>query len=77
MPRYFFDIHDGIEFSDPNGTELSDHSAARIRAVSLATDHAKMPAMLNQDGGVVIVNVRDNAGGRPIEVRLAFTVADG
>lgn len=36
MPRFHFNIHDGIDVFDPTGTELADWQAARIEAVRLA-----------------------------------------
>ncbi len=34
MPRYYFDVRDGSEFSrDPEGEELSDTGAARAEAI--------------------------------------------
>lgn len=33
MPRYFFNVHDGAEYPDLQGTELADLNAARQEAV--------------------------------------------
>ena len=36
MPRYFFNVHDGRNMPDPNGTELPDPGAARQEAIRFA-----------------------------------------
>jgi hypothetical protein len=36
MPRYFFNIHDGTNFFDCEGTVLPDDAQARADAVNLA-----------------------------------------
>lgn len=36
MPRYFFNVHDGSDLPDPEGTELADLDAARKYAVRYA-----------------------------------------
>jgi hypothetical protein len=36
MPRYFFNIHDGTDLIDRDGTELRDLAQAKSDAVSLA-----------------------------------------
>ncbi len=33
MPRYFFNIHDGIDVEDTEGMDLPDLRAARVEAV--------------------------------------------
>lgn len=44
MPRYHFNVHDGFDLPDPEGSDLPDLRAARIEAVryagSLLHDHA-------------------------------------
>lgn len=41
MPRYFFDIKDGTDFTDLHGSEFTDLRAARIEAVRLAAEVLK------------------------------------
>lgn len=41
MPRYFFDINDGRDFPDLQGSELIDLAAARIEAVRYAAEMLK------------------------------------
>ncbi|MGH1571021.1 DUF6894 family protein [Methylobacterium sp. P31] len=36
MPRYFFNIYDGVSLPDDAGTELTDWREARVEAVGLA-----------------------------------------
>ncbi|GLS46740.1 DUF6894 family protein [Methylobacterium brachythecii] len=36
MPRYFFDVHHGVDLPDPDGKELDDDEAARIKAIDIA-----------------------------------------
>lgn len=41
MPRYFFDIKDGQEFLDEDGSEWPDLEAARIEAVRYSAEVLK------------------------------------
>lgn len=41
MPRYFFDIKDGHDFPDLQGSEFADLAAARIEAVRYAAEVLK------------------------------------
>jgi hypothetical protein len=41
MPRYFFDIKDGHDFPDLQGSEWPDLAAARIEAVRYAAEVLK------------------------------------
>jgi hypothetical protein len=36
VPRYHFNVHDGVSLPDPDGTELATLDAARVEAVRLA-----------------------------------------
>ncbi|ONF47969.1 DUF6894 family protein [Methylobacterium radiotolerans] len=36
MPRFYFNIYDGVSLLDDTGTELSDWREARIEAIRLA-----------------------------------------
>jgi hypothetical protein len=36
MPRFFFNVHDGKDLTDNEGTDLPDANAARNEAVSFA-----------------------------------------
>lgn len=36
MPRYHFNVHDGADIPDRDGTELASVSVARVEAVKLA-----------------------------------------
>ncbi len=36
MPRYFFNVQDGVEYPDLQGSELADLNAARVEAVRFA-----------------------------------------
>lgn len=41
MPRYYFDIRDGQDFPDEDGTELPDLDAARVEAVRYSAEVLK------------------------------------
>lgn len=64
MPRYFFDVHDGVSIIDDEGTELADEHAARIAAAQLAgrllADH---PSHF-WDGGEWRIVVRGERGAK-------------
>jgi hypothetical protein len=41
MPRYYFDIKDGTDFVDADGSDWPDLAAARIEAVRLSAEVLK------------------------------------
>jgi hypothetical protein len=41
MPRYFFDIQDGQNFPDYQGSEFADLAAARVEAVRYSAEVLK------------------------------------
>lgn len=41
MPRYFFDIKDGTDFHDLQGSEWADLAAVRVEAVRFAAEILK------------------------------------
>jgi hypothetical protein len=63
MPHYFFDIHNDIEATDPEGAELPDLDAARLRAIQGA--RALIAEHIIQTGRIVMghsIEVRDENG---------------
>ncbi|MCE4224705.1 hypothetical protein HCU64_13150 [Methylobacterium sp. C25] len=69
MPRYFFDVHDGVDVRDDAGRELEGPEAARQEAVRLAAEYAKDVENLSA-GGLLVVTVRDGSGTTVTTVRL-------
>lgn len=61
MPRYFFDIYDGVSMLDDTGTELADRQQARIQAIEFAgeviRDEAKHIA-LGEDWRIEVTDER-------------------
>ncbi|TXN19964.1 hypothetical protein [Methylobacterium sp. WL9] len=76
MPHYFFDIHDGIHVHDNEGKELPDLEAAKAEAIRLAGGFATRPAMLGEDGGAMVVVIRDAPDSVVLNVRLVFNVEE-
>jgi hypothetical protein len=74
VPRYYFDVHDGMEQVDRVGSEWPDLAAARDHALDLAGAYTKRSGALGSDGGAVIITVRDAAGETTMIVRLACSV---
>lgn len=74
MPRYFFDVRDGRQYPDDEGTELADLQSARVEAAGLAArllgDH---PAQFWNDGEWTI-EVRD--GHDQVVLTIQFTARD-
>jgi hypothetical protein len=62
MPRYHFNIHDGADFPDEEGSELIDLAAARATAVRLAADLLKEGAAHFWNGEGWRVDVTDDQG---------------
>lgn len=77
MPHYYFDIHDGIHVEDDDGQSLPDLTSARDQAMRIAASHAITPTMLGEDGGAVIVLVRDASDDVVANVRLVFSIEAG
>ena len=61
VPRFFFNVYDGISSPDDTGTELADWREARIEAIRLAgaifTDEAKQIA-LGEDWHIEVTDER-------------------
>ncbi|ONF50247.1 DUF6894 family protein [Methylobacterium radiotolerans] len=61
MPRYFFNIYDGVSMLDDTGTELADWQEARIQAIEFAgaviKDEAKHIA-LGEDWRIEVTDER-------------------
>ncbi|GLS45278.1 DUF6894 family protein [Methylobacterium brachythecii] len=74
MPRYFFDAHDGREMVDHDGCDCPNDRAAIRHAAVIASDFMKDPTTRPEDGGAVVVTVRDHGRQAKAEVRLAFNV---
>lgn len=62
MPRFYFDVRDGVSISDTEGTELEDVRAARIAAAKLAAGILADGAEAVWAYGELIVSVRDETG---------------
>lgn len=74
MPRFFFDIHDGENFTpDRQGLDLADLEAAKAEAKKALPDILKdeMPAGDRRD---FTVDVKDVAGGIVWRVTLSLTI---
>ncbi|MCE4225264.1 hypothetical protein HCU64_16030 [Methylobacterium sp. C25] len=74
MPRYFFDIHDGMDAIDNEGLELPDLETAQGEAVLAASNYVVSPKTLSEKGGAVIVVVRDGPDNVVMTARLVFDV---
>lgn len=74
MPRYFFDVHDGIHVIDDVGQDFSDLEAAKAEGIRIAGGFATRPDMLGEDGGAVFVVIRDAPDSVVLSVRLVFNV---
>jgi hypothetical protein len=59
MPRYFFHVHDGENFTDLQGTVLDDDNAARIEAVRFSGDLLRSGAEKFWNGQEWLMRVTD------------------
>ena len=61
MPRFFFNVYDGVSSIDDTGTELADWKEARIEAIRLSgaifTDDAQQIA-LGEDWHIEVTDER-------------------
>jgi len=62
MSLYYFNVHDGQDFVDDQGTDFPDLSAARSGAVVLAADLLKETAPTFWDGEEWSMDVSDGDG---------------
>ena len=74
MPRYFFDVDDGVHVRDDIGQDCPSPEAAQAQAIQIACAYAVRPETTKADGGACLVNVRDGAGSRVLTARLVFSV---
>jgi len=62
MSLYYFNVHDGQDFVDDQGTDFPDLAAARSSAVVLAADLLKETASTFWDGEEWSMDVSDGDG---------------
>lgn len=74
MPRFFFDVHDGINVIDDVGQDLPDLEAAKAEGIRIAGGFATRSAMLCEGGGALLVAIRDGPDSVALNVRLVFNV---
>ena len=82
MPRYFFDVHDGKDIEDEDGSILSGDAQAREQAITAAaeiirSDAATLPGneiwemMVTDEAGRCIVSLRFSADDYPQDTGVA------
>jgi hypothetical protein len=74
MPRYFFDVHDGMFLPDEVGIELEDADAARKQVWESLP---MMAAQRKSDGNMACqlrMDVRDAAGNHLFHAALALVI---
>lgn len=62
MPRFFFNVHDGQNFPDLQGTELGSLDSARVEAVRFAAAHLRDQARQFWTGDGWSMDVCDESG---------------
>ncbi|PXW49861.1 hypothetical protein [Methylobacterium sp. B4] len=75
MPRYFFDIDDGVELRDEIGRELESGAILRAEALQVAAALVTAEAQDAKETTLVLT-VRDEAGATPLKVRLVNQVEE-
>ncbi|GAB6843585.1 hypothetical protein HNR00_001110 [Methylorubrum rhodinum] len=75
MPRYFFDIHDGVALSDEVGREIGDPLALRREALRVMTSLMAAEAEDSQDCTLVLA-VRNETGDDVMTIRLVCQIDD-
>lgn len=74
MPRYHFNVHDGVSSLDHDGTELPDWKAARLEAVRLAGEILKDEAERVVLGEDWRIEVSDDTG--LVLFHMAFVITE-
>ena len=75
MPRYFFDIHDGVELRDEIGRDLESGAILRAEALQAATRLVAAEAEDSKET-TLILTVRDAAGAMSLKVRVVCQVEE-
>ena len=73
MPRYFFDIHDGTDTRDEEGTELPDLPAVRKAAMNVLPKIAADEIPADGDRQHFVVLVTDQDGHAVYSATLTYT----
>jgi len=73
MPRYFFDIDDGIEIIDEIGREVLDAQQARYEAYKVIGDLLTAEGE-DSDGLTLIPNIRDGKGRTVMTIRSVIQI---
>lgn len=74
MPRFFFNIHDGVSIEDKEGTEFPDWRAAQLEAIRLAGTIVANNASRLQLGEDWCLEVTDDTG--LVLFRLDFSISE-
>lgn len=75
MPRFYFDIHDGLDIRDDVGRELPDRAAVREEALQVATKLLAAEAADSKETTLVLT-VRDETGATPLKIRLVSQIEE-
>jgi hypothetical protein len=62
MARYFFNVHDGVDFTDPVGSEHADMASVRAEAVESISERLQGTLLVGKDVSAWLMNVTDEAG---------------
>jgi hypothetical protein len=62
LPRYFFNIHDGIDFIDWIGSEHSGMASVRTEAIESLSERTRGKLLLAKDVEAWVMNVRNESG---------------
>ena len=73
MPRYFFNVHDGVSIPDSVGSEHVDVESARSEAVETIAERLRGTLLAKTDVSAWLMNVVDEEGFTVIV--LSFTAA--
>ena len=74
MPRYFFNVHDGEDIPDQDGSELPDLDAVRVEALRAAGEMLPDSARFWK-GQEWLMVVADEAGAPVMTLRFSATTA--
>ena len=73
MPRYFFHVQDGRDFSDTEGSELPDVQTAKMEAIRSSGELLRGNKGSSEfwSGKDWTLNVTDDKGGRVLTLRFS------
>lgn len=74
MQRYFFNFHDGVDFTDDVGSEHTDIESVRAEAVESISERLRGTLLKSKDVSAWLMNVTNESGFTVLILSMAAAV---